>query len=128
MENKILEVGIGTKEPEKLVTKQVIVHGAKKEDVISQKDNKKIGEKVIFICKHPDKEDYLNLSKVKYIKGKNVTESGTWFKEDEDGNIQKGSALAITLNHYNVPKIGELVGKPIETDYDDNGYICIKAY
>lgn len=128
MEKELLEIGVGTKEPEKLQAKPVVVHGAKKEDVISKKDNKKIGEKVIFICKHEDKEEYLNLSKVKYIKGKNVTEAGTWYNEDEDGNIQKGSALAITLDHFKVSKIGELVGKPIETDYDESGYICIKAY
>ena len=125
-ENEKLEIGIGDKEIERLEAKEIEVQGVKIETV--EKDGKKIGEKVILLSKHPDREDILHISTLKYIKGDKVETSGTWFNTDEDGKIQKGTALASLLTHFGIPSIGELVGKKLPTDFDSGGYLCIKAY
>ncbi len=123
----ILNKEIGDKEIETLKAVPVTVGGVTVNDVTNRVD-KLVGKKVTFICKHPDREDTLNLSKVVYIKGKQVAYSGTWYNEDDEGKIQKGSALAITMNFYNVKALKEFIGKELKTDFDEQKYLCIKAY
>lgn len=125
-EQEKLKIEIGTKEAEKLEAKDVEVQGIKIQEVL--KAEKKIGEKVVLFCKHPNKDDLLQISQVIYLKNKKVTTSGIWFNLDEDKKIQKGSVLAFLLNYYEAPNIAELEGKKVETEHDDNGYLCIKAY
>ena len=127
MENQEkLKTGIGDKEIERMKAKEIEVQGVKIEEV--HKDNKVIGEKVILISKHPDREDLLQISTVKYIKNEKVETSGTWFNLDEDDKIRKGTALASLLGHFDVASIEELVGKKLPTDFDSGNYLCIKAY
>ena len=121
-----LKIGVGSLEIERLEAKEVEIQGVRIEEV--KKDDKVIGEKVILISKHPDREDLLQISTVKYIKGDKVETSGTWFNTDTEGKIQKGTALASLLTHFNVPTLDELVGKKLPTDFDSHGYLCIKAY
>ena len=125
-EQEKLKTGIGDKEIERLEAKEVEVQGVKVEEV--EKSGKVIGEKVVLISKHPDREDLLQISAMKYISGDQVKTSGIWFNTDDDGKIQKGTALASLLTHFKVPSIGELVGKKLPTDFDSGGYLCIKAY
>ena len=125
-EQEKLQIGIGTKEAEKLEAVEVEIQGSKVQDVM--KNDKKLGEKVVLICKHPKKEEVLQISQVIYLKNKKVITSGIWLNLDEDGLIQKNSVLAFLLNFYEVPKVGELTGKKVKTEHDDNGYLCIKAY
>ena len=125
-EDNRLQTEIGNIESETLKPKAVLIIGSRIQEV--SKDNKKIGEKVVLICKHPDKEEHLEVSKVKFLKNDKVTTSGLWFNLDDNKEILKISALAKTLNFNNVTNIGSLVGKTLETDLDANGYLCIKAY
>jgi len=125
-EQEKLKLGIGDKEIKKLEAMDIEVQGVKVEEV--EKDGKKLGEKVVLLSKHPEKDEILHISTLKYIKGEKVETSGTWFNTDEDGKIQKGTALASLLEHFDVPSIGELVGKKLPTDFDSGGYLCIKAY
>ena len=120
-EQEILNLGVGTKEPEKLQPKDVQVEGIRVENV------PKYGEKIVLVCKHPDREDVLQISSIKFAKGDKITTSGLWFNTDEDGQIQKGSAVATLLGYYKVPKLGELTGQTLSTTYDSEGYLCIKA-
>lgn len=121
-----LKIGIGDKEIEKLETKDVVVQGVKIESV--KKGEKVLGEKVVFLVKHPDREDLLHVSTMKYIKGDKVDTSGTWFNLDEDGKIRKGTALSLMLNHFEVENLEGLIGKTLPTDLDGGNYLCIKAY
>jgi len=125
-EQEKLKVGIGDKEIERLEAKEVEVQGIKIVEVM--KDGKVVGEKVSLISKHPDRDDLLQISTMKYIVGDAVKTSGIWLNLDEDGKIQKGTALATLLTHFNVPSIGEIEGKKLPTDFDSGGYLCIKAY
>ena len=126
-ENGKLNVGVGDKEPEKLEAKDVLVQGVKIEKVFNKEKTKEIGEKAVFIVKHDDREEPLEISKTAFIKGKSVTFSGTWFNLDVDNKVVKNSALANTMVFYSVSTLNEIVGKKIQTVLDD-GYLSIKAY
>lgn len=124
-EQEKLEKGIGTKELETLKPKTVkILHVA----IVAVGEGTNLNEKVVCTVKHPDKEETINISAVKTIKGKNVKTSGLWFKEDEDGLIQKGTSLTIFLEFLGIKKPIELEGKDVPTVLDDKGYLCFKAY
>jgi len=121
-EQNKLETGIGTKEAEKLEAKKVKVENV---EIRTVKENM---EKAVLICKHPDKEEPIEISSVKYERDGKLKVTGCWFKADEDGLIQKGSALAIMLSFYNVDSLKALVGAGIDTVLDEKGYLSIKAY
>jgi len=121
------QIGIGTKESETLKPKTVKVTGHRIEPVTKKDTGKEIGNKVILICKHPDREDPIELSKVKYLKGDKVTTSGLWINQDTDGLIPKQSALALTMNKYGCQNVSDFDGKDVETDLDSQ-YLVVKAY
>lgn len=119
-----LKKGIGDKEPKKLETGKVRVLGAKIEHIEKAKQ-----DIVIFMVKHPDKEDPLDLSKAKVLrKGDKLKVIGLWYQLDEDENIQKGTALAEVMSFYDIPTLEEATGKEVETVEDEEGYLCLKAY
>ena len=117
------ETGIGTKEAVSLKPSKVKI-----ETVDIQKVGDKGNEKVVCGIKHPDKEEFIHISSVKYIKKDKVTESGLWVNFDEDKLIRKGSALALFMNKLGVEKLGDLKGKEIDTEIDSNGYLTFKIY
>lgn len=122
-----LEITIGTKENVALKPMKVKIE---KIEIESQKDKngKVIGDKVVCSCKHPDKEELIKISTVKYEKKNKINVTGTWFNKDEDGLIKKGSALAILLQYLGAMNIRALEGREVDTSTDDNGYLCLKAY
>ena len=118
-----LELGIGDKEAVTLKPARVKI-----EAIEIQKVGDKGNEKVVCAVKHPDKEEQIHISSVKYIKADKVTESGLWINFDEDKKIRKGSALALFMNKLNVDKIGSIKGKEIDTEIDSKGYLTFKLY
>ena len=122
MENQEkLEKGIGTKELETLKPAKVKIDDVKIGEV-------KTNEKLICLVKHPDRDDQITISSVKYIAKEKLKVSGLWYKEDEDGNIQKGTSLAVFLDFVKVKTMKELIGKEVDTMLDEKGYLCFKAY
>jgi len=121
------KIGIGTKENVSLKPATVKILGYKIE-MQKDKNDKDVGEKVSVICKHPDKEEQIEISSVSYRKGKEIKTSGLWFKLDQDELIPKQSALANLLNSLNVKNLDDLVGKDALTELDDKNYLCFKAY
>ena len=121
-QNEKLETGVGTREPEKLKAEKVYILKVEIEST------EKFGEKVVFTVKHPSKTENLRISKVKYIDKEKVKTAGTWFKLDEDGKLFKGSALAKLLIYYNADNLKAMVGKNVDTELDDAGYLVFKAY
>ena len=128
MEENILEKSIGTKEFETLKPTQVVITGVKIVRAPADETKKKIGEILRLICKHPDRDEPIEISEVKYLKNDTMKYSGLWINLDEEKNIQKGSALAILLEYLKVKNIKELEGKSAQTDLDKNGFLCVKAY
>lgn len=122
-----LDKTIGTKESVKLQAGSFLVKTVSIETV-KKKTGELVGEKVTLSIQHPDSQDLIALSSVAYLKNKTVKQSALWYQEDPDGNIPKSSALAATMNFYKVETVRQFEGKAIETEIDDNGYLCIKAY
>jgi len=118
-----IEVGTIEEEREKLEPKKVKIVNWIKKPV-----EKAHGDKIEFEVKHPDKEETIRISAVSFLRDKSVVTSGTWFNLDKEGKIQKGSALANLLKHLGVKNLNESQGKEIETETDDKGFLCFKAY
>ena len=128
----ILNKEVGNIEKKALEPKPVVIAGTSVEDVKGKKGGKKegqvVGQKIILMCKHPDKEEIINISQAKFIKGDSVKTTTTWINLDEEGNIQMGSTIASLLEKANVKTIKELEGKELQTEADAEGYLCIKLY
>lgn len=133
MAEDIFAKSIGNKEGQKsLLAKPVVVQGKLAEPVMgkagSKNAGKEVGKKLTLICKHPDKEDTIKISEIIFVTGKTVKTSTMWINLDEDGNIQKGSSVALLLDKYQVQNVNALEGKTLQTELDENKFLAIKAY
>jgi len=122
-----LSIEVGTTEATSLAAAEV---GVNEVSVEEQKDKtgKRIGDKVVLLCKHPDKDEPIKISAVKYEKNNQIKVSGIWFNKDDAGLIQKGSALSLMMIKFGAKTIKDLKGKSLPTTLDSKGYLCIKAY
>ena len=136
MDEDIFSKGIGNKEGAKsLEAKPIVVQGKRAEQIYpkgtKEEDKaraKPVGKKLVLICKHPDKEEPINISEIIFVAGKSVKTSTMWINVDVDGNIQKGSIIATLLGKYQVNNVNDLVGKTLLTELDENKFLAIKAY
>lgn len=124
MEQTNLDTPIGTIEPEKTILEPTKVKIVKVEVIAVPKAK---AEKVSFEVKHPDKEETVKLSTVSFVVGDKVKISGTWMNLDEDGNLQKGSAIVTFLKSIDADTLSDCVGKEADTVLDGD-YLCFKAY
>jgi hypothetical protein len=125
--NEKLETETGTIEKKSLEAKPVLILSV---DIREQtnKEGKVVGDKVICLSKHPDREDPIEISTLSYLKNKSVKTSGLWFNLDEENKIAKDSALGAFLGFCEVKTISQLKELQLETELDDAGYLCFKAY
>ena len=132
----IFSRGIGNKEGKKSLTAKPVVclsvqaEGVYKKGTLEadKSKTKPIGNKLVLVCKHPDKEESVKISSLVCLKNKTLTNSTIWINVDEDGNIQKGSTVALLLEKYQSPTIDMLVGKTLQTEIGEDSYLTIKAY
>jgi len=129
--SEILNKKVGKEEQPKSTVNPAIVKIA---SVVIKEKNKK-GKKMAtpllqFMVKHPEKEELLVISKIKYIDGDKAITRGFWVQTDEDGNFFKGSSIDLILKKLQVATLEETYGKEIETvtDSKDSPYLCLKAY
>ena len=123
-EQKDLEMGIGTKEAVTLKPAKVKIVSVRIEEV-GEKKNKKL----VCTAKHPDREETIEMSSVKFEgKGNKLVVVGLWVNQDEDKLIRKGSALAIFMNHIAAQTPKDIAERECDTAEDDKGYLCFKAY
>jgi len=131
MENKVLNkhgnIGIGTIENISLKPSVVKIISYSV-NMQNNKEGKEIGEKVAVVCKHPDKDETIEISSVSYKKIKEIKTSGLWFNLDADNLIPKQSALASFLAFVGAENLDGLVGLEVQTELDDKNYLCFKAY
>lgn len=119
-----LKIGIGNEEATtQLKPAKVKIVGGKIEEVGEKKT-----KKVVCLCKHPEKQEPISISAVKYENKGKLESTGLWLNQDSKGLIKKSSALAVFMQHIGASTIDQLVGKDIETTTDDKGYLCFKAY
>jgi len=126
----IRKLGIGTKET-KTALKPAKVKIVGVEIQTETKEGKEMKSPLVHILvKHPDREENLDLSKIKIIKADKVNIVSLWANLDEDGLIAKSSAVAELLNFLKVNNIDELIGKDIEAveQSKEDTYLCLKAY
>ena len=124
-EQEILKIGISELEPEKLKPVKVQVQGIRIDKVqFGSKEN----QKVVLICKHPDREEPIQVSKVRILKKDKLTYAGLWVDLAKDEKFSKNSATAELLRFANANSLNELIGKEFETVEDEEGFLCIKAY
>lgn len=119
---------IGTIESQKLEAKPIQCQGVRVDEQFKKDGTTKVGDIAKLVCKHPDKDEVMEMSKVQHIVGQVVKEVGLWYNEDKEGNIQKGSALADLLKHKQVLNLNALIGKEFETVTNNAGFLVIKAY
>ena len=123
-------VGIGKEKP-KLKAKAVVV--VRHEIVtVPAKEGTKLKDdkqKVVLCCKHPDRVDPVELSRVKYERQGKMQNNALWLSTDEDGNIAYDSALANLMRFYEVEELEQIDGKTIQTVTDnDTGFLIVKSY
>lgn len=118
-----LKIGIGNKEA--LTLKPAVLEILKVS--IGEFGDKK-ARKVICEVKHPDAQENIGISGVKYENKGKLEVSGLWINKDDTGLIRKGSALAVFLNSVGAKTIEELIGMKIQTIQDEKGYLVFKAY
>jgi len=118
-----LDKGIGTKEAVSLQPAKVKIENVQIEEVGDKKNE-------ILKCsvKHPDKEELIKISEVRYEKNKELKTTALWVNLDDDEEIVKGSALATLLGNQSCKTPRELIGKEIDTVLDDKSFLAFKAY
>lgn len=124
-----LNIGIGEKEFEKLKPKNVKILSVEVKSVGTK------GARIIHCSsKHPDREESIDISSVKFEGKTKLRESGLFLNlekkenEDDPDKIQKDSPLAILMRMVDAKIITELKDKEIPTTEDEKGYLCFKAY
>ena len=131
MENQDrLNKPIGNVELPKLEAKEVEIQGLRLDPKNKKGTETVVGELLVLICKHPDKDDLIEFTKIKILKGENLKVLGLWYSEDTEKDIQKGSAIAEFMSFVKVKVLDELIGKKVMTveQSKDVQYLCIKCY
>ena len=127
----ILDAKIGDKEVPKNTVSPAKVTIASVTIKRENKDGKKMDTPLAeFHVMHPEKDDALKITKVKYLDGDNLKAVGFWVQIDPDGNFYKGSAVEIILSKLGCETLADTVGKQIDTieESKDSPYLCLKAY
>jgi len=88
----------------------------------------KESHKLVLKCKHPEVDDVLEITSVKYQMGDKIKTSGLWIYKDNDGKLPFNSAVSKLMNFKEKKKLTDLKGDQLETTTDDAGYLIIKAY
>ena len=125
----LLNTKIGTKEIPKLKPSKVTIAGVSIKDKTN--DGKEMKTSLVkILVKHPDKDEPIEMTKIKVIRNEKVSVVGLWCQLDEDGLFQKGSAISDLLNFVGVESLSQLEGKEIEAveQSKDSEYLCLKAY
>ena len=123
-ENDDLNKTIGTLEGKKLKPVKVLIRKVEIEPIEKAK-----AKKVICTCIHPESDEPIIISQVKYENKKNkLVPAGLWVILDEEKHIFKESALAILMKFLKCDKIKDLEGKESDTVTNEDGYLCLKAY
>ena len=106
---------------------KVKIVGGKVEEVGEKKT-----PKLILLCKHPDKEEPISISAVKYERSGKLEVSGLWmYKNKETKELEaprQGSQVAALMNITGIASLDQLTGKDVDAIDGGDGYLCIKAY
>ena len=123
---------VGNIEKEKLQAVPILVKDVSVQDQFKKDTGKKVGKMLHLMCKHPDKEELIDMSKILYRKTEKeaVKELGLWYNEDKEGNIQMGSAIDDVLKFFKVDSLTEIEGKTCHTIVESktSSFLCLKLF
>jgi len=121
---------VGDIEAERLKPGKVMVDSVSIQLQMKKGTDKPVGKLAHVMCKHPDREELIKITKVLFRRDEkdSVKESGLWMNYDKEGNIQKDSSVAVLINHNKVSTLRELEKKMLDTELNEAGYLCFKAY
>ena len=129
--NDLMNKKSGTIEPEskQLIPARVTIVS------ITQKTEKPDGTKfkvplLQVLCKHPEKDDPIAISKIKILPEDKVITKTTWVVLDENEDIQKGSSVDDLLKFLKVECLADAVGKELDTvaESKDSHFLCLKLF
>jgi hypothetical protein len=123
------KIGVGTKENQKLKPAKVKILGVKIQT--EKKDGTELKSPIAHILvKHPDREETVELTKIKYEKNGKLDVVTLWVSLDDEGKFSKSSALADLLRFTKSETLNDLTGKEVDTmeQSKEDTYLCIKAY
>jgi hypothetical protein len=123
-----LETGIGTKEKVGLKPAKVKISNVRVDPQKDKNTGKIYPDKAIFTVIYPGREETVDISSIKWEVKNQLKVSGAWFTKDEDGKLQKGSALSTLLTFLKVNTLKECIGMEADTVLDENGYLTFKAF
>lgn len=129
-QKNISKLGIGTKETKTALKPAKVVIVGNVIQTKTKEGTEMISPLVHILVKHPDREEHLNLTKIKLIKADKVNVVSLWANLDEDGLIAKSSSVAELLNFLKVSNLDDAIGKEIEAveQSKEDTYLCLKAY
>lgn len=127
----ILNKKVGNKEaprntlnPAKVKIVSVVIQTKNKED-------KKMATPLLkFMIKHPEREELLEIGKIKTFDGEKAEVKSCWIQTDDQGQFFKGSVISNLLNFLKVETLADTYGKEIETvtESKESPYLCLKAF
>ena len=127
----VLEKKVGNVEQEKktLIPARITIVG------IREKTEKPDGTKykvplIHMLCKHPEKDEPIAISKIKLIVEDKVITKTLWVVLDKDENIQMDSALDNILKFAKKDNLSELEGIKFDTvvESKDSSFLCLKLF
>ncbi len=127
----VLEKKVGNVEQEKktLTPARVTIVGIVEK--IEKPDGNKYKVPLIhMLCKHPEKDDPIAISKIKLIVEDKVITKTLWVVLDKDENIQMDSALDNILKFAKKDNIAALEGISFDTvvESKDSSFLCLKLF
>lgn len=125
----LLKTGIGTKETARLKPAKVKIMGV--EIQTKTQEGKEMKSPLVnILCKHPDREEIVKLTKIKCERNGKLEVIGLWVNLDEDKKFQKSSAVSELMRFLKVESLDALTGKEIEAieQSKEDTYLCLKAY
>lgn len=125
----LMGTSIGTKETQTLKPARVKIESVRIQT--ETKEGKKMDTPLIhFECKHPDREETISISKVKYERDGKLVVVGLWAQLDEDNKFKKSSAVSAVLNFLKCETLDQTKGKEVDTviQSEESKYLCLKAY
>ena len=130
-ETNILQTKTGEKEQPKTTVGPAKVKIASVVIKDKDKDGKKMTTPLAqFMVKHPDKEELILISKIKFLQGEKLVAKGFWVQLDEDNKFYKGSTIDLILKCLKCETLEDTYGKEIDTveENENSPYLCLKAY
>ena len=87
-------------------------------------------ELVNILCKHPDKEEPIKLTQIKWIDGDKMVNTSLFVAVDDDGKFMKDSGIARLLTFKGVSTLKALEGLQLDTvkESEKSKYMCLKCY